>query len=135
MAGFLDRYNTDRSLEEDGVWVDFGDGLKVQVRRLTSKKSREFRRKLEKPYTAQFRNREMPDSLQEDLLNKQVAGVVIVNWEGVVNPDKPSEQLEFSADNALMMCQKFPDFRDDILTAAMERTTFEKEQRENARKN
>jgi hypothetical protein len=135
MAGFLDRYNTDRSLEEDGVWVDFGDGLKVQVRRLTSKKSREFRRKLEKPYTAQFRNREMPDSLQEELLNKQVSGVVIVNWEGVANPDKPSEQLEFSPDNALTMCQKFPDFRDDVLTAAMERTTFEKEQRENARKN
>jgi hypothetical protein len=135
MAGFLNRYNTSRDLEEEGVWVDFGDGLKVQVRRLTSKASREFRRKLEKPYTAQFRNREMPDSLQEELLSKQVAGVVIVNWEGVDNPEKPTEQLPFSTDNALMMCQKFPDFRDDILTAAMERTTFEKEQRENARKN
>jgi hypothetical protein len=32
MAGFLDRYNTDRGLEEEGVWVDFGDGVKVQVR-------------------------------------------------------------------------------------------------------
>jgi hypothetical protein len=43
--------------------------------------------------------------------------------------------LEFSQEAALMMVQKFPDFRDDILTAAMERTTFEKEQREDARKN
>jgi hypothetical protein len=68
---FFDRYNTDRGLEEEGVWVDFGDGVKVQVRRLTSKKSREYRRKLDKPYTAQFRNREMPDDLQEKLLNSR----------------------------------------------------------------
>jgi hypothetical protein len=135
MAGFLDRYNTDRSLEESGVWVDFGDGLKVQVRRLTSKASREYRRKLEKPYIAQFRNREMPDSLQEQLLNKQVAGSVIVGWEGVPNPDNPKEEFPFSEENALAMVERFPDFRDDVLTAAMERTTFEKEQRENARKN
>lgn len=135
MAGFLDRYNTDRSLEEEGVPVDFGDGVIVTIRRLSSKKSREYRRKLEKPYTAQFRNREMPDSVQEDLLNKQVSGVIIVGWEGVPDPEKPKEMLPFSQDNALRMCKDFPDFRDDILTAAMERTTFEKEQRESARKN
>jgi hypothetical protein len=140
---FFDRYNTDRGLEEEGVWVDFGDGVKVQVRRLTSKKSREYRRKLDKPYTAQFRGREMPDDLQEKLLNQQVAGVIIANWEGVPDPDAPPpakegdkpKMLEFSQEAALMMVQKFPDFRDDILTAAMERTTFEKEQREDARKN
>jgi hypothetical protein len=109
--------------------------------RLTSKKSREFRRKLEKPYTAQFRNREMPDDSSGELLNKQVAGVVIANWEGVPNPDaRPrrrraiSQRCSSSAKRSHDV-QKFPDFRDDILTAAMERTTFEKEQREDARKN
>lgn len=142
MAGFLDRYNTSREYEENGVWVDFGDGVKVQIRRLTSKISRDYRRKLEKPYSAQFRNREMPDSLQEELLNKQVSGAVIVNWEGVPDPDAPapkkdekSAELPFTIDNALRMCKDFPDFRDDILTAAMERTTYEKQAREDARKN
>lgn len=135
MANFFDRYNTDKKLEEDGVWIDFGDGLKVKVRRLSSKHSRETRRKLEKPYVAQFRNREMPDSLQDEILNKQVATSIIVDWEGVPNPDNPKEMLVFSPDNALDMIKKFSDFRDDILTAALERTTFEKEQREAARKN
>ena len=135
MASFLDRYNTDRNLEEGGVWVDFGDGLKVKIRRLTSKHSRETRRKLEKPYAAQFRNRDMPDSLQEELLNKQVAKSVVIDWEGVVNPEKPEEKLPCTEDNVLMMVQKFPEFRDDILTAAMERTTFEKEMRKDAEKN
>ncbi len=135
MAGFLDRYSTDRSLEESGVWIDFGDGLKVQVRRLTSKTSRETRRKLEKPYTTQFRNREMPDSLQEELLNKQMSQAIVVNWEGVADPADPKKMLPYSPDNVLRMVQEFPDFRDDILTAAMERSTFAKEEREAAEKN
>lgn len=135
MAGFKDRYATDRSLEEEGVWVDYGDGLKVKVRRLNSKHSRETRRKLEKPYAAQFRNRDMPESLQEELLNKQVAKAIVVDWEGVENPDKEGEQLPCTEENVLRMITEFPDFRDDILTAAMERTTFEKEQRKAAEKN
>ena len=81
MAGFRDRYSTDRSAEEAGVWVDYGDGLKVQVRRLNSKHSRETRRRLEKPYATQFRNRDMPESLQEKLLNQQMA-------ESIVNDQK-----------------------------------------------
>lgn len=128
MAGFLDRYNTDREVEEAGQWVDYGDGVKVQVRRLNSKFSREVRRKLEKPYSSQFRNRDMPDSLQEELLNKQIAKAIVVNWEGVPDPDKPDVMLPHNEDNVLKMMTQFPDFRDDILTASMERTTFEKEQ-------
>ena len=135
MAGFLDRYNTDRNAEEDGVWVDYGDGVKVQVRRLSSKFSRDVRRKLEKPYSSQFRNRDMPDSLQEELLNKQLSMAVVVNWEGVPDPDKPDTMLPYSQDNVLRIVKDFPDFRDDILTASMERTTFEKEQRKDAEKN
>lgn len=135
MAGFRDRYNTDKGLEEAGVWVDYGDGLKVKVRRLSSKTSRDVRRKLEKPYAAQFRNREMPDSLQEELLNKQVSMAIVLDWEGVEDPDKADAMLPYSQENVLRMVTEFPDFRDDILTAAMERTTFEKEQREKGAKN
>lgn len=135
MADFFNRYSTDREAEESGQWVDYGDGLKVQIRRLNSKHSKETRRKLEKPYSAQFRNREMPESLQEDLLNKQVSQSIIVAWEGVLNPDDPTKALECTPDNILMMITKFPDFRDDVLTAAMERTTFEKAQTKAAEKN
>lgn len=143
MAGLRKRYNTDTSLEEEGVWVDFGDGLKVRVRRLSSKHSRDTRRKLEKPYSTQFRGREMPDSLQEQLLNKQLAESIVVDWEGVDDPyaknaeGKEAPSLPCTPDNVLkiMSDPEFKDFREDILTAAMERTTFEKEQREVAEKN
>jgi hypothetical protein len=142
MAGFKDRYSTDRNLEEEGVWVDYGDGLKVCVRRLSSKHSRETRRKLEKPYSAQFRNRDMPESLQEELLNKQVSKSIVVDWEGVEDPDAPEakagekpKMLPYSEANVLRMITEFPDFRDDILTAAMAQATFAREQQKEAEKN
>lgn len=143
MAGLRNRYNTDVTLEETGVWVDFGDGLKVCVRRLNSKHSRDLRRKLEKPYATQFRNRDMPDSLQEELLNKQLAQSIVVDWEGVDDPyaevkeGEKAPPLPYSADNVLkvMSDPEFKDFREDILTAAMTRETFEKEQRVDAEKN
>lgn len=143
MAGLRDRYNTDRKAEEDGQWVDFGDGIKVKVRRLNSKHSRDTRRKLEKPYQAQFRAREMPDNLQEELLNKQMAQSIVVDWEGVDDPyaeagkDGSMPAFACTPENVqkLVSDPDFKDFREDILTAAMTRETFEKEAREDARKN
>lgn len=127
MPSFFDRYATDKSMEEEGTWVDYGDGLKVQVRRLNSTKSRDVRRKLEKPYVKQFRGQDMPDSIQEQLLNNQIAKAIVVSWEGVPNPDNPKEKLPCSEENVMMMITRYPDFRDDILAASMERATFQKE--------
>lgn len=135
MASFLDRYSTNKDLEETGVWVDYSDGLKVKLRRLNSVKSREVRRRLEKPYTKGFRGQEMPESLQEELLNKQLAEAIVVDWEGVPNPDDPKQQLPCTQENVLMMVARFPDFRDDIIAASMERATFQQEQLKEAEKN
>src|ERR1043166_2259135 len=88
---FFDRYSTDKVAEEEGQWVDFGDGIKVQLRRLNCKKSRDVRRRLEKPYAKQFRGQDIPDEIQERMLNAQLAKAVIVGWEGVPNPDNTSE--------------------------------------------
>lgn len=135
MTSFLERYRTDKSLEEDGTWVDYSDGLMVCVRRLNSAKSKEVRRKLEKPYSKAFRGQDMPESLQEELLNKQLAEAIVVDWKGVPNPDKPEEMLPCTRENVLRMVTDFPDFRDDILAAAMERATFQKEEIKAAEKN
>lgn len=135
MANFLDRYSTDKDAEEAGVWVDFGDGIEVQLRRLNSNKSKEIRRKLEKPYAKQFRGQDMPETIQEDLLNKQIAKAIIVDWKGVPDPAKPESPLACSEEAVLDMIRKFPDFRDEILQASMERATFQKEDQKAAEGN
>lgn len=135
MPSFLERYQTDRELEDGGVWVDYGDELMVCVRRINSAKSREVRRKLEKPYARAFRNQDMPESLSEELLNKQVAEAIVVDWKGVPDPDDNTKMLPCTPENVLRMVKEFPDFRDDILTASMERATFQKAELEDAEGN
>lgn len=135
MPSFLERYKTDKNLEESGVWVDYGDGIEVQIRRLNSAKSRETRRRLEKPYTKGFRGQDMPESLQEELLNKQVAEAIVVDWKGVPDPDNEGKELPCTPENVLKMVQRFPDFRDDIMAASMERATFQQEELKEAEKN
>jgi hypothetical protein len=127
MGKFTERYATNKVAEEQGQWVDFGDGIKVKLRRLNSEASREFRRKLEKPYEGQYRTRPMPDSLNEELLIKQLAGCIVVDWEGVENPDNEKEFLPFSPENVTRMVTLFKDFREDITTASMTQATFQGE--------
>lgn len=135
MSKFSERYNTDKDAEENGQWVDFGDGIRVKVRRLNSKHSQEVRRKLEKPYVATYRNREMPASLQEELMIKQLSQSIIVDWEGVEDPShnpaegEPQRMLTCTPENILTIVSQFKDFRDDVTTASMERATFQKEDR------
>lgn len=135
MSKFFDRYSTNRKAEEDGQWVDFGDGVKVKVRRLNSAKSKETRRRLEKPYKNQFRaGVDFPDSLQEELMNKQLAEAIIVDWEGVPELNDKGQPIEgkfaeCTPENVLRMVAMFPDFREDVVTASMERATFQNEVR------
>lgn len=125
MASFTDRYATNKSQEEDGVWVDFGDGIKVKIRRMNSKHSRETRNKLEKPYAKQFRGQDYPLEIQENLFNLQLAHSIVIEWEGVPSPEDPKKMAGNTPDEKIAVFKAFPDFREDIAAASMERATFQ----------
>ena len=125
MAGFFDRYKTDKSQEEEGVWVDFGDGIRVKVRRLNSKYSRDTRAKLEKPYATSFRGKDYPLDIQELLLIKQLSHAIIVDWEGVPSVADPKKPAGLSHEEVEAVLKEFPDFREEIALASMERATFQ----------
>lgn len=141
MGKFTERYKTNRTQEEEGVWVDFGDGIRVRIRRLNSQHSQEVRRRLEKPYGNQYRNREMPASLQEELMVKQLAQSIVLDWEGVEDPShQPAEgeaqkMLSFSPDNAVRIFSQYKDFRQDVVEASMEKATFQDEIRKESEGN
>ena len=39
MSRFAERYQTDKTLEEEGAWVDLGDGIKIKVARTRSQRA------------------------------------------------------------------------------------------------
>lgn len=131
MTTFYARYKTDKKLEEEGQWVDFGDGVKVKVARLNSERSIAARRKLEKPYS-KIRG-SIPESIQEEILTKQVAEAVIIAWEGVT--DERGKEIECTYENKVKILNEFKDFRFDVVTASVEAETFKAQQIEEISKN
>ena len=130
MSNFLSRYNTDANLEENGVWVDFGDGIEVMVVRTNSKEAQKLKAKLERPYR---KLSQVPDDVQEAIYEKMIAQAVIKDWKGVT--DAKGKEIPYSGEAALEILKKFKDFRDDIIMAASELETFRQIEMEQQEKN
>lgn len=131
MSRFMERYKTDRNLEENGQWVELGDGLEIKVARISSERSKAVRHRLEKPY-AKMRG-EIPTSIQEQILIKQIAEAVLLDWKGVT--DEEGKAVECTLDAKIKMLTEFKDFLQDVVMVAMEAETFKAQKIEEASKN
>lgn len=127
MSSFLQRYKTDKNLEENGVWVDFGD-VRVKIARITSKRSRDVRRQLERKYARKFRGQDIPHDVMEKILIEQLAQAVVMDWKGVT--DASGREIPFNTEAARSIFTEFPDFREDVASAALMKETFLEEARE-----
>lgn len=125
-----DRYKTDKTLETEGVWVDFGDGVEVKLTRLNTKAAKEVRRREEKPYA---RLREIPEDIQEKVLTRIMAQAVIKEWKGVL--DEKGKPIPCTAEAVEALLNELPDFREDLIFAAAQRETFKAEEVEAAKGN
>lgn len=127
------RFATDESREEEGVWVDFGDGIEVRIRRLSSKVSRDVRKRLEKPHGEAIRRGGLPEGVAEDILNRQIAEAVIAEWRGV--DDEAGNALPCTVENKLRVIKALPEFRDEVLSVSIERDNYKAALNEEAEKN
>lgn len=119
---FRDLYATDKAAETDGTWVELGEGVKVMLRRANSKKSKDVRKRLEKPYISMLRRDTLPDHIAEQITARHVAEGILIDWKGVT--DEKGKEIKFSPEAAYEICLEFPDFRDDIINFAVEAGTF-----------
>lgn len=134
MGKFSSRYGTDKDLEENGVVVDFGDGIKVTVRRATCKRAKSLREKLEKPHAKAIRLGNLADEIQENITKRVFTEALIVSWEGVEFGDG-TPAGEYTPEKGMKVLNDFPDFMGDIITAVVERATFQREEQEENVKN
>lgn len=118
---FIKRYKTDKSAETEGVWVVLDDEVEIKVARLNNKEASDLRAKLQKPYK-NFST--IPDKVNEDILIKVIAQAVLKGWKGV---EDEKGSIEFSPASAEKVLKDFPDFLNDVITAAAARETFQTE--------
>lgn len=127
------RFKTDEKKEEEGIWVNFGEGFRVKVRRFKSKASQDARKELEKPFTAEIRRGPLDEKIAEDLLIKQMAMAIIVDWEGATNEEGKSLPCTF--ENKYYVLKSLPEFRDEIAAIAIDRDSFKSASDEEGEKN
>lgn len=129
VSALLKRFSNDETLEEGGRWTDFGDGIRIKIRRIRSKKSLDVRKELEKPYLAELRRGPLPDSVVEDLLIKQLAAGVVSDWSGI---DIGEGDMPFTIDNAYKVFKQFPDLRDAVIQISVDGDNYRKQFEETA---
>jgi hypothetical protein len=122
----------DSNLEESGVWMDYYDGSRIKVASVRSKRFRETKERIEKPYERLIRRDILPKDKKEELEARTIAEGLLIDWEGFLNH---GEELPYSKEMAYKLVKSQSWFRLDILTMAADEAAYRKEDVEEVAKN
>ncbi len=128
-----DIFATSQTAGESGKWFEFSPTISFKLRRLKSKFSRRARERLEQPYKRMMKNGELPQDLQEELVDKQIAEAIIVDWKGIT--DTKGQPMPYSKEAAMKLIKALPDLRDEIAGLSMRMDSFRDEETEEIVKN
>ncbi len=125
-------YGTDKKLEQEGVWFDYGDAGQWKLARAGGANQR-FNRVKERVLKP-MRRRIQSGNISEDMLSKSMvkiyAEAVVLDWRGVVLVEG-AEPLEYTRDNVMQVLTDYPDLFNDIMSDALERAPFAEEDSKN----
>jgi hypothetical protein len=104
------RYTTSEAGEKQGIWVDYGDGVQLRLRRAGGRNTL-WRDALDKRSKVNRRRIDL-GTLSNDEATKLwidvYADSVLVDWKGVTSPD--GTELPFNRDNVVKVLTDLPDF-------------------------
>lgn len=131
----FDIYETDVSLEENGVWIALAKDVKVKVAAFGNQKHKDIIDRLFAPYKTQHRKGTLDKTIEEDLHTKAMAKTILLDWEGIV--DKDGSVIPYSPDKAyeLLSKESMRRFKNDIVGLASEAETFRAQEIEDTTKN
>lgn len=126
-------FDTNRTSEEDGIWIDMNGVTKFKIRAFNAKAVTDLREKLMKPFQTMLRaGLEIADDKNEEIGLKVIAGSILADWEGVVIA---GQEVPYTADAAYELLKKLPKLANFVAQNAMNTQNFRDELREEAAKN
>lgn len=120
-------FQTDKSLEDDGAWVEVNGfyGLQIKVRRLKADSVSKAYERIVKEKFGEGKLRTPQEITSEEsmeLLKAQMAEAVLVDWKNL-RDSETGEDIPYSIETALELME-ISDFREFVYQAANERDTF-----------
>jgi hypothetical protein len=124
----ISRFATDLDLEENGVWVDIGEGAELLVARVGNPRYSEAIRKLTKPVRQQLRNDTLPADKMDEIMLKAFSETILLDWKGI--EDDNGKPIKYSTENAYQLMRDLKDFRAIVDEIARAGEAYRKEERE-----
>lgn len=133
-------FATDKNVERDGVWINYGPNAKgepimVRVARAGGS-NRAFANRheaLTKPYRRLIQADQMDKEVMEKLMHQLYAETVVKEWTGVLDDD--NNAITFSAEAVQEQFRLYPDFFADVVDNSTKLALFREEIREADAKN
>lgn len=104
------KFSTSKDAETAGVWVSYGDGIELKLRRAGGRNTK-YRDAFD-THTRKNKRRielgSLPDDEARTLMAQIYADSIVVDWKGVTGPD--GGEIPYSSDNVVKVFLDLPDF-------------------------
>jgi len=132
MADVKKLFGTDTKKEQDGVWYDIAEGLRMRIARIGNPNYQKRFQALSKPYRRAIRRGTLSDEIAEKLLIQCMSETIVLDWEGLEDEGK---LVPYSKDAVVAILTKYPELRGYINDIANELEGFQEDLTEEADEN
>lgn len=124
--GLYDKFSTDADAEKDGIWLDYGDGERIKIRRAGGKNLAYKRaiERLSRDKKFQLQTDSLSDDESRELMIEVYAKSVILDWKGIKGED--GKDMPFNVENAKKLLTDLPDLFVSIMEQAKNIEWFRK---------
>ncbi len=131
-----DLFATDKTIEEDGLWVDISptpngpkEKLRFKVRAYSAKAVGDLREKLAKPYQTMVRaGAKIPDEQNEEIGLRVIAGAVLASWDGLPSTEKTDDgkftEVPYHPETAYDYLKRLPKMANVIIQISTDGALF-----------
>lgn len=122
----LNKIALDDKKVEEGIWVEVDDTTSLLIARIGNKRFNEIMTREQKPLRRAIRNGTVPDSVQEKILVKALAGAVLLDWKGLTID---GVEVEYSKQKCIEILsdKRYKDFREFVVEYAADAEQFREE--------
>ena len=112
------KFATDPSVENQGIFLDYGDGCKIRIRRAggANKEYIKAIERLSRTHRFQIQTGRLSIDESRQIMAEVYANTIVLGWEGVKGPN--GEEILFSKENCLKLFTDLPDLFADVQAQA-----------------
>ena len=125
-------FGTNKKLETEGVWEDFGNGCKVLIARQGNENYKKAFRKLSKPYQNAIRRNNLSDEIAERILIEVMAETIVLDWSGM---EEDGKDIKYSKEECFRILKSYPDFKNEVSFRSESMELFKQEMDAETEKN